>query len=76
MSDTKHSFEWLTQQFEMLTDRMEKAKDKNERKEILRRMRVILDEVDELMAKGDLQKSASKEKAPNFGLPAEVEGTD
>jgi hypothetical protein len=75
MFATGHRFEWLAQQFELLMESFAKTGDSAERKEILRRMKVILDEVDELVIR-EKAESAESKKARNFGFAAEVEGSD
>jgi hypothetical protein len=75
MFDTRHRFEWLAQQFELLMESFAKVGESEERKEILRRMKVILDEVDELALR-EKSESAQKQKVLDVGLGAEVEGSD
>jgi hypothetical protein len=41
--------QWLATQFEALADDLNKSNDSQQRKEFLRRMKVILNEVDELI---------------------------
>lgn len=75
MINTQPRFRWLAEQFESLKDGLEETFDPDERKEFLRRMKVILDEVDVLMLKESLQ-LGPKGNARNIGLRAEVEGSD
>ena len=67
MFDTRHTFEWLAQQFESLRESFEMAGHSEERKKILRRMKIILDEVDDLVIR-EKAESAERKKARNFGL--------
>lgn len=65
MSNTQHRFEWLDRQFESLNDGLDKTSDPDERTEFLRRMRVILDEVDSLALKEGLHLDP-RERARKF----------
>jgi len=42
-------FQWFAAQFEALADDLNASKDVDKRKELLRRMKVILDRVDQLI---------------------------
>jgi hypothetical protein len=55
MTNTQHRFRWLAEQFESLKGGLEETSDPDERKEFLRQMKVILDEVDVLMLKESSQ---------------------
>jgi hypothetical protein len=67
MINTQPRFRWLAEQFESLKDGLEETFDPDERKEFLRRMKVILDEVDVLMLKESSQ-LGPKERAGTLGF--------
>ena len=47
----KHSdrFQWLSQQFEALAERLHDSPTVKERKQLLRRMKILIDEIDALI---------------------------
>jgi Rps23 Pro-64 3,4-dihydroxylase Tpa1-like proline 4-hydroxylase len=55
MPNHRDRFIWLAHQFELVTADLEKAATAEQRRESLRRMRVIIDEVDELIDTQDLE---------------------
>jgi DNA primase len=75
MSNLRRRFKWLSEQFEVLAGQMETAGEPEQRKELLRRMRVIIAEIDELVLREDLQPDL-KEKARIFTLKAELNTSD
>jgi hypothetical protein len=75
MTNSQRRFKWLCEQFEVLAGQMETAGEPEQRKELLRRMRVIIAEVDRLGFGGGSQPDL-KEEARAFMLKAELETSD
>lgn len=75
MSNTQRRFEWLAKQFESLRDGLEQTNDPDERNEFLRRMGVILAELDSLAFKEGFHLDP-KERVRKFTFLAKLERSD
>jgi hypothetical protein len=75
MTNIRRRFKWLSEQSEVLADQMETAGEPEQRKELLRRMRVITAEIDQLVLR-EHSKPDLKEKARSFTLKAELKTSD
>jgi hypothetical protein len=75
MTNIRRRFKWLSEQFEVLAGQMETAGEPEQRKELLRRMRGIITEIDQLVLREDSQPDL-KEKAGSFTLKAELNTSD
>ena len=62
MSKTSDRFQWLAREFELLAENLENCPNLEKRKQLLRRMKILIDEIDTqilFIMKRDAQKTSS-----------------